>query len=289
MKGKINMAKYMKKNSLGILVESENQHINSDILEIRLTVAEYQNLLNQIQDLQLEVKIANENMILTKKQLTQEYEEKLQYFKEKTAQKMFELQKEANAKIKSALDAKEAAEEQLQNQRELNINLKRIARERANAARNITPKKTHDGYLVLSSRQWTEHYMCELSEEEFAERSVEFRNSHSFPCLEHKTAQVWKSILQTPFDASIPLYNIQELIEENDLWNKGILKDIGCTQMNESSINGYYQVFTQKEGSKECNGLYKWSYIANFKSGFWEMELYTTKCLQVPEYRKPKI
>lgn len=283
------MTKYMKKNSLGILVESEDQHINSDTVEIRLTISEYKNLLDQMQLLQQELNEANENMILTKKQLTQEFEEKLQYFKEKAAQKMFELQKEANIKIKSALDAKAVAEDQLQNQIELNENLKRIARERANAARNITPKKTHDGYLVLSSRQWMENYKYELSQEEYAEKSVEFRNSHSFPCLEPKTAQVWKSILQTPYDASIPLYNIQELIEENDLWDKGILKDVGCTQMNESSINGYYQVFTQKEGSKECNGLYKWSYIANYRSGFWEMELYTTQCLQVPVYRRPQI
>lgn len=283
------MAKYIKKNSLGLLVESSDSILNSDTVEIRLTSAEYQNLLDQIQSLQKELKEANENLILTKKQSTQEFEEKLHYFKEKATQKIFELQKEANAKIKSALDAKEVAEEQLQNQVGLNENLKRIARERANATRKIPNKKQHDGYLVLSCRQWTEHYLHELSEEEYAEKPVEFRNSHSFPCLEPKTAQVWKSILQTPYDASIPLYNIQELIEENDLWDKGILKDVGCTQMNESSINGYYQVFTQKEGSKECNGLYKWSYIANYRSGFWEMELYTTQCLQVPEYRRPRI
>lgn len=279
----------MKKNSLGLLVESSDSILNSDTVEIRLSIDEYQNLLDQIQSLQKELKEANENLILAKKQSTQEFEEKLQYFKEKAAQKMFELQKEANIKIKSALDAKAVAEDQLKNQIELNENLKRIARERANAARGIANKKQRDGYLVLSCRQWTEHYLHELSEEEYAEKPVEFRNSHSFPCLEPKTAQVWKSILQTPYDASIPLYNIQELIEENDLWDKGILKDVGCTQMNESSINGYYQVFTQKEGSKECNGLYKWSYIANYRSGFWEMELYTTQCLQVPEYRRPRI
>ena len=279
----------MKKNNLGLLVESSDPILNSDTVEIRLSADEYQNVLYQMQLLQQELKEANENLILAKKQSTQDFEEKLHYFKEKAAQKMFELQKEANDKIKSALDAKAAAEDQLQNQIELNDNLKRIARERANAARKIPCKKQHDGYLVLSCRQWTEHYLHELSEEEYAEKPVEFRNSHSFPCLEHKTAQVWKSILQTPYDANIPLYNIQELIEENDLWDKGILKDVGCTQMNESSINGYYQVFTQKEGSKECNGLYKWSYIANYRSGFWEMELYTTQCLQVPENRRPQI
>lgn len=282
------MAKYMERNSLGLLVESSDSILNSDTVEIRLSIDEYQDLLDQIQSLQKELKEANENLILAKKQSTQEFEEKLQYFKEKAAQKMFELQKEANIKIKSALDAKAVAEDQLKNQIELNENLKRIARERANATRKIPNKKLHDGYLVLSCRQWTEHYMCELSEEEFAERTVEFRNSHSFPCLEHKTVQVWKSLLQTPYDSSIPLTNLLELIEENDLWEQNILKDLGCPKMNESNINGYYQKFFDQDGA-EVNGLFRWNYIANFRSGFWEMELYTTQCLQVPVYRRPQI
>lgn len=37
-------------------------------------------------------------------------------------------------------------------------NVYRIMRERANAARGIVPKKSHDGYLVLNSRQWKERY-----------------------------------------------------------------------------------------------------------------------------------
>lgn len=283
------MAKYMKKNSLGLLVESSDSILNSDTVEIRLSIDEYQDLLDQIQSLQKELKEANENLILAKKQSTQEFEEKLQYFKEKAAQKMFELQKEANIKIKSALDAKAVAEDQLKNQIELNENLKRIARERANAARGIANKKQRDGYLVLSCRQWTENYKYELSQEEYAEKPAEFKRTHSFPCSEYRTAQVWKSLLQTPYNSSLALSSIKTVIEENDLWDKGILRDIGCTQMNASNINGYYQVFTQKEGSKECNGLYKWSYIANYRSGFWEMELYTTQCLQVPEYRRPRI
>lgn len=282
------MAKYMKKNSLGILVESSDPVLDSDTVEIRLTTAEYQTLLERIQLLQQEIKEANENMILTKKQLTQEYEEKLHYYKENASQKIFELQKEANVKFKSALDAKAVAEDQLQNQIELNDNLKRIARERANAARKIPNKKQHDGYLVLSCRQWTEHYLHKLSKEEFAEKPVEFKRTHLYPCSEYRTAPVWKSLLQTPYDSSIPLTNLLELIEENDLWEQNILKDLGCPKMNESNINGYYQKFFDQDGA-EVNGLFRWNYIANFRSGFWEMELYTTQCLQVPVYRRPQI
>ena len=41
------MAKYMERNSLGILIESKDPSINSDTVEIRLSSAEYQNLLTQ--------------------------------------------------------------------------------------------------------------------------------------------------------------------------------------------------------------------------------------------------
>lgn len=64
-------------------------------------------------------------------------------------------------------DAKAQLEKDLQNQIYLNQNLLRISRERANASRSITPKKIHTGYLVLSSRQWIEHYPHDLSPEEY--------------------------------------------------------------------------------------------------------------------------
>lgn len=120
------------------------------------------------------------------------------------------------------------------------------------------------------------------------EKPVEFKRTHSYPCSEYRTAQVWKSLLQTPYNSSLALSSIKTVIEENDLWEQGILEELSCPRMNESSINGYYQKFTDQDGV-EVNGLFRWNYIANFKSGFWEMELYTTQCLQVPEYRRPRI
>lgn len=35
------------------------------------------------------------------------------------------------------------------------------------------------------------------------------------------------------------------------------------------------------------NGMYKWQYKANYKMGLWEVEIFTTKSLRVPDYRRP--
>lgn len=174
----------------------------------------------------------------------------------------------------------------MQTQIDLNSNLLRIARERANANRGITPKKEHNGYLVLSSRQWIERYEHELTSAEYAEMPISFRRNHLYPCTTSKAATTWKSILQTPYDASLPLSCIQSKIENTDLWDNDILDDLGCPQMNSSELNGSYGIFEDNEGN-ECNGLYRWVYIANYRTGFWEMELYTTQSLTVPPSYRP--
>ena len=145
-------------------------------------------------------------------------------------------------------------------------NVYRIMRERANAARGIVPKKQHDGYLVLSSRQWKERYSAII-------------NGKKTQC----SANVWKSVLETPYDVALAADQIKTQIE-NDL--KLIISDIGCHCMVQD--NGGYKTSMEKiENGREKNVLYKWDLVANFKSGLWLLEIYTTKGLTVPESRRP--
>lgn len=147
-------------------------------------------------------------------------------------------------------------------------NVYRIMRERANAARGIVPKKSHDGYLVLSSRQWIERYPAVIG-------------GKKMQC----SAAVWKSVLETPYDVALAADQIGTQIE-NDL--RLIVNDIGCHCMVSDKDNGRYKVSMEKiENSREKNVLYKWDFVANFKSGFWQLEIYTTQGLTVPESRRP--
>ena len=135
----------------------------------------------------------------------------------------------------------------------LNENLKRICRERANQARDIRPKKEHDGYIVLSSREWTE----------------------KLPNGSQKTA--WKTVLQTPYDASITLDAVRrEIYRELSSY---VLPDLHCGYANDPDENGMYS-----ESEENC--MFRWNYTADYRTGFWTVTIYTTDSLSVPIERR---
>lgn len=222
------MAKFLKKGSLGMLVEASGGASDSELTEIRLTPEEYFDLLGQIE---------------SAKQALREAEEHTS---------------EAEAR-------KNELENALAKQRSLNTNLKRIARERANAKRGLSPKKQRSGYVVLFSSQYRQRY----------------KDPDGKKCI----AYAWKSVLQTPFDATLPLDTI-----EDGIWNElvhRILFRLGFRRTQNADHNGEYM--TLEEDNVELCVLYRWDYRANFRSGFWELTLYHTKDLIVPEEYRPSI
>ena len=191
----------------------------------------------------------------------------------------------------SALEGKiEELEKQLQSEKYLHRNMQRIMRERANQARGITPKKAHDGYVVLESRQWEERYTEESWDtEDHRERYGDPENRRyaikkGYLRRERKTAEAWRSTIQTPYDASLPIGQVRNRIEEEI---GEVLKDINVEERLKAEYNGtYYDFGINDEGYKK-NGMYRWAYKANYRAGLWEMEIYTTKSLRVPENRRP--
>lgn len=179
---------------------------------------------------------------------------------------------------------------QLQSEKYLHRNMRRIMRERANQARGITPKKAHDGYIVLESRQWEERYTEESWDtEDHRERYGDPENRgrairKGYLKIAHKTAEAWKSTIQTPYDASLPIGQVRNRIEEEI---GEVLKDINVEQRLKAEYNGTYYDFGINDEGYEKNGMYRWAYKANYRAGLWEMEIYTTKSLRVPENRRP--
>ena len=143
-----------------------------------------------------------------------------------------------------------AAEEKTAKERLLNENLLRICRERANQRRGITPKRTHDGYLVLSAREWSE-------------RTAGGR------------ARAWRTTIQTPYDASLPEAGVIPRIVA-DL-KGGVLQDIGCSGIAD---DGRYPVAADR-----CM-MYRGTFGADYRSGFWLVTIFTNKQLTVPVERR---
>ena len=141
----------------------------------------------------------------------------------------------------------------------LNRNLLRISRERANADRRISPKKRHDGYLVLQSREWRER---------LSDKSV---------------MQTWKSVLQTPYDASMEPEIAEKQIFD-DLVNY-VLGDLGVIRYVPAEENG--RCLLPEEGTS-ANTLYCWRYNADYQSGYWSVIIYTINPLVVPPERRAR-
>ena len=218
------------------------------------------------------------------KQLKQ-YQEEADQKAERRVSAALEARKEAENRLLEAVERAERAEAELKRQKYLNGNLKRIARERANQDRNIRPKKEHDGYLVMSSRQWVENYEYTYTDEEYEALDYQFKRSHPKPYKERRKADVWKSIIQTPYDASLPLDQIRGQVESEI---GDVLDSIGCQSWLKPEYNGEFYDFGTNEEGYPKNGMYKWKYQANYKAGFWELEIFTTKSLRVPENRRPR-
>ena len=185
------------------------------------------------------------------------------------------------AKLREELSQAKA---EVENVSGLNKNLIRIMTERANQARGIHPKKQHEGYVVLECRQWTEKYVEEVWDH--PDHKVQYDNDEGrafakkkrYLMLEHKAANVWKSRIQTPFDASIPLeYFSKEAMGSLD----SLVRALGVTHF--SSVLGKYKGFEDGSLEEKRNTMYRIRCNANYREGFWEVEIFTTRALVVPE------
>ena len=280
---------YYKENTSGQLEE-----IKSDVYDfswdvIILTKKEFleifedqQPLIKKIESLKNELTVTNES-----------FEEFIEETKknEKFLQDLLDsASKEHDHTKKMLLETRK----KLEAQESLNHNLVRIMKERANQARGIRPKKDHDGYIVLRSREWLE--TCEIETWDSEEHRQSYNTDTDKDAARHlgylvirkEAVKCWKSEIQTPYNSSLPQQLIEDRIYE-DLKNK-VLADLNVTQIQiaDPSTKGSYVDFGYDEDGNKINGLYQLKYVANYKSGFWELEIYTTGSLEVPEYRRPK-
>lgn len=148
--------------------------------------------------------------------------------------------RESIAAIQSDLND---ANYEIQRLNDLNANLLRISRERANAKRGLKPKKEHEGYLVLSSQQFV------------------YRRK---PC--------WKTVVQTPYHASLPIDSIMPQLTDD------LMNSYGARLGLKTAVPRFEDM-----GKATDNTLFSKNYKANYKSGFWEVEYLHTHAIAVPE------
>lgn len=156
-------------------------------------------------------------------------------------------------------------------QRALNANLLRVSRERANADRNLKPKKERCGYVVVNSE----------------EKETGFRAGSK---RLHKV-MLWETTIQTPYSVQMAEAVVRKQIEE-DLFPAGkkamIVGRIGIT----GKFNGSYEKFLEGKTQNPEDPFYNGNVVISrqqrlkrrFRLEYWEVAIVHTKPLgDIPE------
>lgn len=191
-----------------------------------------------------------------------EHTTELEKFEEDTNKRILEIKEKANKLLGDFKRDLNNANAEIERLNDLNKNLLRINKERANAKRGLKPKKVHHGYMVLDSQQYNYIFRYWVRGK---------ANSDNFSC--------WKVRIQSPYDSSIPYNTIVK-----DIYND-LIKVFGASLDIQSITNVENQSYDdfKKLWDSDKNFIFKTSYKANIKSGFWEIEYLVKSSIIVPE------
>ena len=256
MKGESHLAEYAKKTPLGYKVFPDDSSAR-EATHVILTKEEHEQLLREERN--LERKLQSQRNELTA-QL------------QKAEDDAFRRVRAAEATAKQCaqeMEKKLARAQQISDYWEqLNEDLLRMSRERANADRNLRPKKQHTGYVVLASAE--------------KERRYEVPNEQKM-----KRATLWETVIQTPYSVDFTEEQVRQQTgtEETLL----LLQRIGITADHsvDCEKKGMHEVL--KGHGKTDNVILSRFLRANFRAGYWELTILHTKPLGlVPKEMRPR-
>ena len=131
----------------------------------------------------------------------------------------------------------------------------RIARERANADRKLRPKKTHTGYVVLTS-----------SEKEYRYKTMR---------KETAVAGLWETALQSPYSVDFTEEQARALTEELVQPNENSETIVGHIGIDTYYHGSYEDLLHDQRRSgrqaEDLNIMLKPKLRANYKTGYWEV------------------
>ena len=237
------MAEYAKKSAMGYKVIDRY----SDATNVILSKEEYEQMRQEKRS--LEWQIQSERMKLT---------EQLQKVKDDARTQTGAanaLAKNYEREIQNMQAQLTEAQDRIALFEELNRSLLRISKERANAERELRPKKEHTGYVPLSSTE---------------------KNRHS---EKGKSVTLWETILQTPYSVELIAAEVKLLTENEE--TACLLEKIGITGDRSSDCQKKGLDKVMEELSSNENVILTRTLRANFRAGCWEVLLQHTKPLGI--------
>ena len=245
------MAEFVKKPAIGGYKPVTSGSSDSECTHVILTLGEYAGLKREISSAQQAARNAEYNADKKIHQIQSEAQSRITDAEKKIAKNTAEWEK------KLAAEQQESAL-----QRELNANLLRITKERANAERGLKPKKEHNGYVVLTS----------------VEKESRYKDSYGHP----QTITLWETAMETPYTVDFESEQVRSLLQE--LFQKDERWPICRIGITGNYLGGYTAMVNDKKWSKDYEKynvmLERWL-RANYRSGYWELIFQHTKPLSV--------
>lgn len=145
----------------------------------------------------------------------------------------------------------EVLENYLNREKRKNQHLVRICKEKANADRDLTPRKKHSGYVEVSK--------------ELVELSLKVKETTGFGAGErtvyvNKTFKFWKYHVQTPYLKSLEYDTFNNLLRNDFLEKKFIIENLSNFNPREIYLNSIL--------------IYNLSPIARLNSNYWEIKFF---------------
>ena len=232
------------KNVIGYHKETENK----EATHVILTLEEYN-------DLQEEIRKTNNE----KNKTIEESTGKIRQCIAQSEKQISEVQVKAEKRVNTLQNDLNSANNEIARLEDLNANLKRICKERANSKRNLTPKKEHHGYMMLDSQQYSYKFY-------FKEK----KSTCTLPC--------WKVRIQSFYDSSIPYETVANELSNDLITTYGSTLNVQSLYPN-GSLERKSAAELKKLWENDKNFIFSTSYRCNMKSGFWEVEYLTNKSI----------
>lgn len=240
------MAEFVRKNMLGgykVVPGGESDPLCTHVI---LTKEEYSEFLKEQAGLRTSVQDERQRADATKLEANR---------------KIVEAQKEAAREIDQVRKEMAVVQRALDDEVELNINLKRIAKERANADRHLKPKKEHSGYVVVSS----------------IEKAYRYRSGR-----DTEVVSLWETVVQTPYEIGFSEEVARKQILE-ELQNE-IMQGIGIEVFSSKRYEELVFLKGWRQKLVNYNVMMDTRLKGNYRAGYWEVVfLHTYPLGQVPK------
>lgn len=134
-------------------------------------------------------------------------------------------------------------------------------------------------FKLTTSTEYQEHITLVNSKSEWRAKNPT-ASIESYIRYEPKIIRTWKTLIQTPYAATMPYGEFEKIVWSNLIH---FLEELCIIKKQDSNTGQYYNWHTvSQEGTLEINGLYRWLFKQNFQKGYWEIEIYHT----LPLYMK---